>query len=109
MVSFTAGATTTKPEQKQKTEFVKGLTFDINAVSVENDFKGAFVSTDAKIKIEFEVKSFELIKPITSHETNDDVGWRYSTLNYNLNLKSNLPGINRIPIAANSCKIRCDC
>lgn len=109
MVSFTSGATTTKTEQKQKTEFVKGLTFDINAVSVENDFKVVFVNTDAKIKTEFEVKSFELIKPITSHETNDDVGWRNSTLNYNLNLKRNLPVTNRIPIAATSCKIRCDC
>lgn len=109
MVSFTAGATTTKPEQKQKTEFVKGLTFGINPVSVENDFKVAFVSTDAKIKTEFEVKSFELMKPITSNETNDDVGWRYSKLNYNLNLKSNLPVANRIPITAASCKLRCNC
>ena len=38
------------------------------------------------------------MKPITSHETNDDVGWRYSKLNYNLNLKSNLPDVNFVEI-----------
>jgi hypothetical protein len=114
MVSFTAGATTTKPEQKQKTEFVKGLTAEINAVSVANDCQVAFVARDAIIKTEFKVKSFELIKPITSDAINDDVGWRNSSLNYNLHLKINLPGTNRIPIASKfsnkeKSTIRCDC
>ncbi len=114
LTSFTAGATTTKLEQKQKTELVKGFTTTINAVSVENDYQFVFVSSDAKIKTEFEVKSFELIKPITSQAINDDVGWRDSGLNYNLNLKSNLLALSRIPIASNfsnkeRANIRCDC
>jgi hypothetical protein len=112
MVSFTAGATTTKPEQKQKTEFIKGLTFDVNAVSVENDYQFAFVATDAKIKRVFKVKSFELIKPITSEAINDDVGWRNSRFNYNL--KSILPKTIGIPIASKftdkkKLTVRCNC
>ena len=91
MVSFTAGETTTKLEQKQKTEIVKGFITEINAVSVDNYFRVVCVRTE-----------------------NSDVGWRNSILNYNLNSKSNLPGINRIPITSNFCNnervnIRCDC
>lgn len=114
LTSFTTGATTTKLEQKQKTELVKGFTTTINAVSVANDYQVVFVSTDAKIKTEFKVKSFELIKPSTSQAINDDVGWYCSMLSYNSYLKSNLPGLSRIPIASNfsnkeRVKIRCDC
>jgi hypothetical protein len=110
MISFTAGATTTKLEQKQKTEFVKTFNVESNAVSVENNCQFVFVLTDAKIKTDFKVKSFEVIKPIIlSEATNDDVGWRNSRLNYNLNLKT-----NRISIVSNcsnkeKVKIRCDC
>lgn len=114
MVSFTAGATTTKLEQKQKTELVKAFSVETSIVSVGNDYQVVFVETDAKIKTEFKVKSFGQIKPLTFVATIDDVGWRNSRFNYNLNLKSNLPGTYRIPIDANlhnkeRVKIRCDC
>jgi hypothetical protein len=113
MVSFTAGATTTKPEQKQKTEFIKGVTTQINAVSVENHYQVVFVNTDAKIKTEFKVKSFEVNKPITSEATNDDVGWKVSKKNYTNYSKSNLSETNRIPIVSlchkTKTRIRSDC
>jgi hypothetical protein len=114
MVSFTAGATTTKLEQKQKTEFVKTFNVETIAVSVEIDYPFVSVVTEATTKKDVKVKSFELIKPITSEATNDDVGWRDLMFNYSYILKSNLPGIDRIPIASNfsnkeRVKIRCDC
>ena len=114
LTSFTAGATTTKPEQKQKTELVKEFPFQANAVSVENDYQVAFEFSDATIKTEFEVKSFDGIKPITLQATNTDVGWRSSRINYSQYSNSNLPEINRIPFNLDfhkrgKAKIRYDC
>lgn len=114
MVSFTAGATTTGPEQKQKTEFVKDFDIGAKAVSVVNDCFILSVTADKQSKTEFKVKSFETIRPVTYEAKNDDdVGWRVSSLSYNRSLKNSLPEKNRIPIAGfynkERVKIRCDC
>lgn len=104
MVSFTAGATTTKLEQKEKTELVKAFSVETSAVSVANDYQVVFIALNATIR-----ESFERIKPVTFKETIVDVGWRNS--NYNLYFKSDLLQKNRIHKFSNKeiVRIRTNC
>ena len=108
MVSFTAGATTAKLDQKRKTELVKEFKFQTNAVSVVNKIKVVSVLAYATIKKEIKVKFFE-----TKEVTNDDVGWNSLGINYTNYLKSSFSENNRIHFAVlinkTKVKIRIDC
>lgn len=88
MVSFTAGATTTKLGHKQKTEFTKTFDVTVNAVSVVN--KVVFKSTT-------QVKDFNVLRfKIVAESQNQlaiitDVGWRNSN-----QLNKNIPYIEKL-------------
>lgn len=108
MVSFTAGATTTKLEQKQKTEFVKVLDAQTNAVSVVNDCQVAFqdaAQINGFIAVEFKIES----EPRTHLAIITDVGWRKSNqlldnIPYTEKLKENLLTSDN---PARYCRINC--
>lgn len=99
MISLTAFATTSKLDQKQKTEFKSEHSVQIEAVNVANDFQVISVSTVAFLN-NSEVKVFTIsINPVINSIT--DVGWQtekqtyqltsyYDKLleNYNLNFKN---------------------
>lgn len=106
MISITAFATTSKLEQKQKTEFKMEPTFQIEAVNVANDFQVAFVLT----RVTF-LESTLVVEPFLAIIT--DVGWKrkkqsYQSTsyqdklleNYNLNLKNQF---NSVPNMRSKC------
>lgn len=111
MISMTAFATTSKLEQKQKTEFKTEPSFQIEAVNVANDFQVAFVLTNSTILKNSEVKVFTFsINPVTVLK---DVGWKgkkqsYQSIlyqdklleNYNLNFKNQF---NSVPNMRSNC------
>jgi hypothetical protein len=111
MISLTAFATTSKLEQKQKTEFDYEPSVQIEAVNVANDFQVAFVLTTATILNNSEVKVFTIyINPLA---VLNDVGWKrkkqtYQSIsyhdklleNYNLNFKSQF---NSVPNMRSNC------
>jgi hypothetical protein len=99
MISITAFATTSKLDQKQKTELKTDLSVQIESVNVANDFQVVFVMTNSAILSNSEVKVFAFsINPVAVLK---DVGWQskkktYQPIsyhdklleNYNLNFKS---------------------
>jgi hypothetical protein len=107
MISITAFATTSKPDQKQKTEFKTEQLFQIEAVNVANDFQVAFVLTSAPFLNNSEVKVFTFsINPVAVLK---DVGWQsekqtYQSTsypdklleNYNLNFKNQFKSVPNI-------------
>lgn len=111
MISLTAFATTSKPDQKQKTEFKTEPSVQFESVNVANDFQVVFVSTRATILNNGEVKVFTFsINPVAVLK---DVGWQsekqtYQMIsykdklleNYNLNLKNQF---NSVPNIRSSC------
>ncbi len=111
MISLTAFATTSKLEQKQKTEFKTEPSFQIESVSVVNDFQFAFVLTRAHFLNNSEVEVFTIsINPVAVLK---DVGWKrkkesYQSIsyqdklleNYNLNFKNQF---NSVPNMRSNC------
>jgi hypothetical protein len=99
IISLTAFATTSKLDQKQKTEFKSEPSVQIEAVNVANDFQVDFVLTNSAILNNSEVKVFTIsINPVA---ISNDVGWQIEKQtyqltsyndklleNYNLNFKS---------------------
>ena len=111
MISMTAFATTSKLEQKQKTELNIEPSVQIEAVNVVNDFQVAFVLTGATFLNSGEVKVFTFfINPVAFLK---DVGWKsekqtYQSIlyqdklleNYNLNFKNQF---NSVPNMRSNC------
>ena len=107
MISITAFATTSKPDQKQKTEFKTEQLFQIEAVNVGNDFQVAFVLTSTPFLHNSEAKVFTFsINPVAVLK---DVGWQsekqtYQSTsypdklleNYNLNFKNQFKSVPNI-------------
>ncbi len=80
MINLTAFATTSKLEQKQKTEFKTECSFQIEAVNVENDYQVDFVLTRAYFLNNSEVKVFaNFINPVA---VLNDVGWKIKKQSY---------------------------
>jgi hypothetical protein len=113
MISLTAFATTSKLEQKQKTEFDFEPSVQIEAVNVANDFQVVFVLTRAHFLNNSEVEVFTIsnINPFLAVLT--DVGWQdkkqtYQLIsyrdklleNYNLNFKNQF---NSVPNMRSNC------
>jgi len=111
MISSTAFATTSKLDQKQKTEFKIEPSVQIEAVNVANDFQVVFVLTNSTILKNSEVKVFTFsINPVAVLK---DVGWQsekqtYQSIsyhdklleNYNLNFKNQF---NSVPNMRSNC------
>jgi len=111
MISLTAFATTSKLEQKQKTEFKMEPSFQIEAVNVANDFQVVFVLTNSAILKNSEVEVFTIfINPVAIL---NDVGWKrkkqsYQSIsyqdklleNYTLNFKNHF---NSVPNMRSNC------
>lgn len=109
MISLTAFATTSKLDQKQKTEFKIEPSVQIDAVNVVNDFQVAFVLTSAPFLNNSEVKVFTIsINPVAILK---DVGWQrekqtYQSIqyhdklleNYNLNFKNQFKSVPNMRI-----------
>ena len=91
MINLTAFATTSKLEQKQKTEFKTETSFQIEAVNVANDFQVAFVLTNSAILNNSEVKVFTIfINPVA---VLNDVGWQIEKQSYQfISYQEKLPG-----------------
>lgn len=99
MISLTAFSSTTKLDQKPTTVLTTDHSVMIEAVNVANDFQVVFVSTEATILNNSEVKVFTFsINPVA---VLNDVGWQTEKQtyqltsyndklleNYNLNFKS---------------------
>jgi hypothetical protein len=91
MISLTAFATTSKLDQKQKTEFKSEPSVQIEAVNVANDFQVVSVSTVTFLN-NSEVKVFTIsINPVA---ISNDVGWQgekqtYQITSYNDKLLEN--------------------
>jgi hypothetical protein len=82
MISLTAFASTSKLDQKQKTEFKVEPSVQIEAVKVVNDFQVVFVLTRASFLNNSEVKGFAIfINPIAIL---NDVGWKSEKQTYQL-------------------------
>lgn len=94
MISLTAFATTSKLEQKQKTEFDFEPSVQIEAVNVANDFQVVFVLTNSAILKNSKVEVFTIsnVNPFLAELT--DVGWKrkkqsYQSISYQDNLLEN--------------------
>jgi hypothetical protein len=99
MISITAFATTSKLEQKQKTELRTEPLVQIKSVNVENDFKAVSVFTEVQFLKNIELEYFKI--SINSMAVLKDLGWQkekqtYQLIsypdklleNYNLNFKN---------------------
>lgn len=105
MISLTAFATTSKLDQKQKTEFNTEQSFQIEDVHVANDFRVISVLTEVTFLNNNEVKVFTIfINPVAVF---NDVGWKrkkqsyqYASYqnklrgNYNLNFKNQFNSVS---------------
>ncbi len=113
MISLTAFASTSKLDQKQKTEFKIEPSVQIEAVNVANDFQVVFVLTRTTFLNNSEVKGFAIsnVNPFLAELT--DVGWKrkkqsYQSIsyqdklleNYNLNFKNQF---NSVPNMRSNC------
>jgi hypothetical protein len=112
MISLTAFATTSKLEQKQKTEFKIEPSVQIEAVNVANDFQVAFVSTGVTfLESTLVLVDQRNVEPFLAIIT--DVGWQskkqsYQSIsyqdklleNYNLNFKNQF---NSVPNMRSNC------
>jgi hypothetical protein len=82
MISLTAFASTSKLDQKQKTEFKVEPSVQIEAVNVANDFQVVFVLTRTTFLNNSEVKGFTIfINPVAIL---NDVGWKIEKQTYQL-------------------------
>jgi uncharacterized pyridoxamine 5'-phosphate oxidase family protein len=82
MISLTAFASTSKLDQKQKTEFKVEPSVQIEAVNVANDFQVVFVLTRASFFNNSEVKGFAIfINPVSIL---NDLGWKSEKQTYQL-------------------------
>ena len=115
MTVFTSTANTTaKMEQKQKTEFVKECTFQINAVSVVNECPVVSVNAEAT---NFTVDAYQSLTsesfPVILNAIAADVGWSGNKRVVNSRFSQMQPlTYKRIPIVClrdKSNKIRNDC
>ena len=111
MISLTAFATTSKLDQKQKTEFNTEQSFQIEDVHVANDFRVISVLTEVTFLNNGKVKVFTFyINPVTILK---DVGWKSEKQthqsisyhgklleNYNLNFKNQF---NSVPNMRSNC------
>lgn len=109
MISITAFATTSKLDQKQKTEFIIEPSVQIEAVNVANDFEVAFVLTSTPFLNNSEVKVLTFsINPVAVLKY---VGWQsekqtYQSTsypdklleNYNLNFKNQFNSVSNTRI-----------
>lgn len=82
MISLTAFATTSKLDQKQKTEFKSEPSVQIEPVNVANDFQVISVHTGVIFLNNSEVKVFTIsINPVA---ISNDVGWQTEKQAYQL-------------------------
>lgn len=114
MISLTAFATTSKLEQKSKPTITLNQKVYVDVVNVEaQDFIYAEVKTKPMSFTNAQSFLKTVDEPFNSLTYLDDVGWIDLRINYNLHLKSNLTGTNRIPfvrlINKTKIKIRSDC
>ena len=84
MISLTAFATTSKLDQKQKTELYFEPSVQIETVNVATDFQVVFVNTKTSILKNSEVEAFTISNVNPFLAIISDVGWKGEKQTYQL-------------------------